>query len=333
MTDGFARRKLFGILAGGVPGQCCYAVAKLGVADLLADGPRPLAELAADSGADPQVLNRLLRGLVALGVFRRAEPDGYALTSVGELLRADAPGSLRQTAIMYGDVVFRSFAEVMHTVHTGQPAFEKVYGQAFYDYLAEHPDVAETFAAAMGSEAAPAVLGEVDLSAVTTLVDVGGGDGGLLVEVLGRHPHLSGVLVELPSSVRAAGLRLDAAGLSKRAQLVEGDFFDAVPPGGDVYVLARVLHNWTDERAELLLRRTGAAMGPGARLLVLEKLLPDTIDALGKAAVDLLMLVLLEGQDRTEAEYLALLDRAGFDVLRVLPSVGSGEGLIEAVVR
>lgn len=332
MTDGFARRKLFAILAGAVPGQCCYAVAKLGVADLLADGPRPVAELAAESGADPQVLNRLLRGLVALGMFRR-EQDGYALTSVGELLRSDVPGSLRQTSIMYGDVVFRSFAEIMHTVHTGRPAFEKVYGQPFYDYLDGHPEVARTFAAAMGSEAAPAVLGEVDLSAVKTLVDVGGGDGGLLIDVLGRHPHLTGVLVELPNSVRAAGRRLEAAGLADRVRLVEGSFFDSVPADGDVYVLTRVLHNWNDERAEQLLRRTGAAMRPDARLLVMEKLLPDTIDTAGKAAVDMLMIGLMEGLDRTEAEYLALLDKSGFDVLRVVPAAGSAEGLVEAVVR
>jgi len=332
-TGSVARRKLFGILAGGVPGQCCYAVARLGVPDLLADGPRPVAELAAESGADPQVLHRLLRGLVALGLFRRVEPDGYALTSVGELLRADVPGSLRQTAIMYGDVVARSFAEIMHTVRTGRPAFEKVYGQAFYDYLDGHPDVAETFAAAMGSEPAPAVLDGIDLSEVNTLVDIGGGDGGLLIDVLDRYPHLHGVLLELPNSVQAAGKRLEAAGLAGRARLVAGSFFDSAPTGGDIYVLARVLHNWTDERAELLLRRVGAAMRPDARLLVLEKLLPDTVDTLGRAAVDLLMLGLLEGRDRTEGEYLSLLDKAGFDVVRVLPMEGSAEGLIEAVIR
>ncbi|HEY0636841.1 MAG TPA: methyltransferase [Pseudonocardiaceae bacterium] len=330
---GFARRKLFAILAGGVPGQCCYAVAKLGVPDLLAAGPRPVAELAAETGADPRALGRLLRGLVALGLFRPVPPDGYELTSVGELLRADVPGSLRQTAIMHGEVVYRAFAEIMHTVRTGRPAFEQAYGRPFYDYLADHPDVAETFAAAMGSEAAPAVLGEVDLSGVGTLVDVGGGDGGLLAEVLRRHPGLRGVLVELPDSVRAAGRRLAAAGLADRARLVAGDFFESVPGGGDVYVLARVLHNWTDERAALLLRRTAAAMRPGARLLVMEKLLPDTIDTQGKASVDLLMLGLLEGRDRTEAEYVTLLDKAGLDVLRVRPASGAAEGLIEAVVR
>lgn len=332
-ADGVAGRRLRGIIAGAVHGQCCYAVARLGVPDLLADGPRPVSELAAVTGADPRVLNRLLRGLVPLGLFRRVEPDAYELTTVGQLLRTDVPGSLRQTAIMYGETIFRSFADIMHTVRTGRPSFEQAYGEEFYDYLNGHPDVAATFAAAMGSEPVPVVLDEIDLSGVGTLVDIGGGDGGLLAELLGRHPHLRGVLFELPESVHAAGKRLAAAGLTDRAHLVAGNFFETAPGGGDLYVLARVLHNWTDERAELLLRRVGAAMPTGARLLVLEKLLPDTIDTAAKAAIDLLMIGLLEGHDRTEGEYLALLDRAGFDVVRVLPPVGSAEGLVEAVAR
>jgi hypothetical protein len=262
MSEGFARRKVLGMLSASVPAQCCYALAKLGVPDLLAAGPRPVAELAAECGADPRVLQRMLRALAALGLFRHAGPEGYALTSAGELLRADVPGSLRQTAIMHGEAVFRSFAEIMHTVHTGQPAFEKVHGQPFYDYLAEHPDTAAVFADAMGSEPVPAVLTGYDLTGVGTLVDVGGGNGGLLAEVLAAHPGIRGVLLELPDSVAAASTRLAAAGLADRVELVAGSFFDVVPTGGDVYVLARVLHNWTDEHAETILRRIGSAMRP-----------------------------------------------------------------------
>jgi hypothetical protein len=338
-ADGVAGRRLRGIIAGAVQGQCCYAVAKLGVPDLLADGPRPVSELAAETGADPGVLNRLLRGLVPLGLFRRVEPDAYELTTVGHLLRADVPGSLRQTAILYGETIFRSFADIMHTVMTGRPSFELAHGEEFYDHLNAHPDVAATFAAAMGSEPVPVVLDGLDLTGVDTLVDIGGGDGGLLAELLGRHPHLRGVLFELPESVRAAESRLADAGVADRVRFVAGSFLEpdglsgAALGGADRYVLARVLHNWTDGRAEQLLRRVRAVMAPGARLLVLEKLLPDTIDTPAKAAIDLLMIGLLQGHDRTEAEYLALLDRAGFDVPRVLPSVGSTEGLIEAVPR
>jgi hypothetical protein len=316
-----ARRKLLGLLSGSLPAQCCYALARLGVPDLLASGPRPVAELAAECGADPQVLHRMLRALAALGLLRRVEPDSYALTSVTELLRSDVPDSLRATAIMHGEEVFRSFAEIMHTVHTGEPAFDKVHGRGFYDYLAEHPGTASVFAAAMGSEPVPAALAGVDLSGVGTLVDVGGGDGRLLAEVLVAHQAMRGVLVELPESVAAARTRLTEAGVADRVELVEGSFFDEVPAGGDAYVLARVLHNWTDEHAGTILRRVGAAMSPEARLLVFETFLAQ--DAAG-AMVDLLMLGLLEGRERTAEEYRDLLARNGFSVTEVRP------GLVEA---
>jgi O-methyltransferase/methyltransferase family protein len=334
VTEGFARRKLLGILSGSLPAQACYAVAKLGVADLLAGGPRPVRELAAACGADPRALRRILRALSSMGLFRHTAPDTYALTPVSELLRSDVPGSLRHTAVMHGEEVFRSFAEIMHTVHTGQPAFDKVHGRTFYDHLAAHPDTAATFAAAMGSERVPAVLAAGDLGGVGMVVDVGGGDGGLLAELLTTHPSMHGVLLELPDAVRAARKRFAEAGVAERVDLVEGDFFDRVPPGGDLYLLARVLHNWTDEHAEIILRRVAAAMGAGARLLVVEKVLPEEPRSAATGLVDLLMLGMLEGRDRTEAEYRALLDGAGFGVVAVRPGPdAAAESVLEAVAR
>jgi len=325
VTDGFARRRLLGVLSGGVLAQCCYAVAKLGVPDELAAGPLPAAELAARTGANPQALRRILRALAAMGLFRRTEPDMYELTSASELLRSDVPGTLRRTAILHGEEVHRSFAEIMHTVHTGQPGFPVVHGMPFYDYLGEHPGIADTFAEAMGSEPVPAVLADCALHG--TVVDVGGGNGALLAELLIARPELRGVLLELPDSIRAARVRL--AGLADRVELVAGSFFDRVPGGGDVYVLARVLHNWTDEHAESILRAVAAAMPGGARLVVVERLVPEETAAAG--LVDLLMLGMLEGHDRTEAEYLTLLDKAGFEVMAV--HSGAAEGAIEAVPR
>jgi hypothetical protein len=334
MTDGFARRRLLGTLSASVPAQCVYALAKLGVPDLLAAGPRTVTDLAAAAGADPQALRRMLRALSSMSLFRQTAPDTYALTSAAELLRADVPGSLRQTAIMHGEAVYRSFAEIMHTVHTGEPAFEKVHGQPFYDYLAAHPAIAEVFAEAMGSEPVAGLLAEVDLSGVRTLVDVGGGNGGLLAEVLTAHPGMRGVLLELPDSIRAARPRLTKAGVLDRVELLEGNFFDDIPAGGDVYVLARVLHNWTDGHAETILRRLASAMAPGARLLVFEKLLPEEPGSAATAMVDLLMLGMLEGHDRTADEYQLLLTKSGFDVTAARPSTSnSAEGVVEATVR
>ena len=336
MTGGFARRRLLGVLSGGVLAQSCYAVARLGVPDELASGPRTVPDLAARCGADPRVLHRLLRALASLGLFRQTASATYELTSVGELLRSDVAGSLRQTAILHGEEVARSFGEIMHTARTGEPAFDKVHGRAFYDFLAEHPDIAETFVDAMGSEPVPAALAGCDLTGVATLVDVGGGDGGLLAEVLAARPDLRGVLLELPNSVRAARVRLAEAGVADRVELVEGSFFDAIPAGGDVYLLSRVLHNWTDEHAEAILRRIGSAMamGQGARLLVFEKFLPEEPGPPASAMVDLLMLGMMEGYDRTAGEYLALLDRAGLEVVGVRPAAEpSAEGALEATIR
>jgi hypothetical protein len=314
VSGGFGRRKLLGILSGSWVAQCCYAVAKLGVPDLLAQGPRSVDELAAGCGADAAALERLLRGMASIGLFRATAPRTYALTSVTAWLRSDVPDSLRQTAILDGEEVFRSFAEILHTVRTGRPAFELVHGEPFYDYLGGNERTAATFAGAMDANRVPAALSACDLSGLDKVVDVGGGSGGLLAELLTAHPATSGVLLELPEAVRQAEKRFAEAGLAGRVELVEGSFFDAVPDGGDAYVLARVLHNWADEKALLILRRVRAAMPPGSRLVVFEQLMAaeeDDPDA-ASGMVDLLMLVLLEGHDRTEEHYRRLLTEAGF---------------------
>jgi len=314
-TGGFARHKLLGILSGGWLAQACYAVVKLGVPDLLAGGPRTAADLAAATGADPRVLHRLLRALAAAGVLKQTAPRTFALSGVGELLRSDAPGSAHLVALMHGEEVFRSFAEIMHTVRTGAPAFEKVYGQRFYAYLDEHPEAARTFNESMGDQPVPPALSTCDFTGIGRLVDVGGGNGALLAEVLTAFPAMRGALLDRPDAVRAARARLAEAGLVDRVDLVEGDFFTGVPAGGDGYVLARVLHNWADDGAAEILSTVRAAMRPGARLFLLEHFLPEDTDLPATALVDLLMLVTLEGFDRTEGEYRDLLTAAGFRVL------------------
>jgi SAM-dependent methyltransferase len=333
-TSTFARRKLLGILSGSWLAQACYAAAKLGLPDAMAAGPRPVAELAVECGADPRALDRLLRAMVSAGVFCQTAPRTYALTSVSELLRSDAPGSLRQMAVLDGEEVYRSFADIVHTVRTGTPAFESIYGEPFYAYLAGQPRLAATFVEAMSGAQVAAALALCDLTGTELLVDVGGGDGSLLAEALTRHPALRGVLLELPEAVRRAKTTVTDAGVADRAELVEGDFFAAVPASGDAYVLARVLHNWTDERAEQILRRIREAMRPDGRLLVVEQLLPDadTEPGPGKGMVDLLMLVLLEGHDRTQADYVRLLERAGFALRTVRHGSGpNADSMLEAV--
>jgi len=332
MDGGFARRKLLGILSASWLAQACYAVARLGIPDLLAAGPRTAADLAATAGANPQALRRILRALAAAGVMRRTTAGEYELTAVGELLRSDAPGSLHQTAIMDGEEVYRAFAEIMYTVRTGKPAFDKVFGGSFYAYLDGDPQAADTFHAAMGGAGTPAAWVDCDLTEVATLVDVGGGTGGLLAETLARQPDLRGTLLELPDAIRRA--RDTLADVIDRVTLVEGSFFEGVPAGADAYVLSRVLHNWTDERAATILRRIRDAIPAGARLFVLEEFLPEEDDGPATGLVDLLMLVTLEGYDRSEAGYRALLEKAGFTVVSARSGGRPGvEGVIEAVVN
>ena len=334
VAGGFARRKLLGILSSSWVAQCCYAVAKLGVPDLLADGPRSVDYLAEHCGADPDALARLLRGMASIGLFRRTAPRTYALTSVTEYLRSDVPHSVRQMAVLDGEEVFRSFADILHTLRTGAPAFDMIYGEPFYDYLNTDHGLAATFAEAMNANQLPTTLASCDFAGVGMLVDVGGGTGGLLAEVLPAHPAMRGMLLELPEAVRQAGKKLAEAGLAGRVRLVEGSFFDAVPPGGDAYVLARVLHNWADEKAVQILRQVRAVMAPGARLIVFEQLVPeeDSDPDAASGMVDLLMLVLLEGHDRTEEHYRGLLAEAGFTLETVHHGAGpSADSALVAV--
>jgi SAM-dependent methyltransferase len=333
--------RLFGIMSGAWVAQCCYALAKLGLPDLMAAGPRPAAELAAAAGLDERALHRMLRGLTAAGLLREDPPGHFGLTPVSQPLRSDVFGSSRDTAIMFGEEVFRSFAEITYTLRTGRPAFDKVYGQPFYDYLGASPAAARTFGTAMGGAGVPAVLSACDLGGVRTVVDVGGGDGGLLARVLRAQPQARGVLVDLPAAAAQAKERLSRAGLDGRVELVEGSFFDVMPAGGDAYVLCRVLHNWPDGEAAALLRRIREVMAPGGRVIVLEDLVQPA-DGPGGATeagqpgaeiMDLLILLMLSGCDRTQAEYTGLLAQAGFAVTAVHPPPRgrSVESAIEAV--
>ncbi|GIG59814.1 methyltransferase [Longispora fulva] len=323
------RGQLLTILQGTWIAQACYALAKLEIPDLLADGPRPAADLAEECGADPQALHRLLRVLVYLGLLAQPAPDTFALTEVTALMRRDIPGSMHGTALIYGEDVFRCFAEVMHPLLHGRPGFEKVAGKPIYDYLNDNAEAARTWNESMSRNRIPEILASCDLTEAKVVVDVGGGTGRLLAQLLATHPHLRGVLQELPTAVEQARELFVDAGLADRVDLVAGSFFDTVPEGGDTYILARCLHNWNDEHALTILRRVRDAMGPCARLLVLEDLTTDDV-----SLVDLVMLVQHEGHDRTEEQYRALLDAAGFQVMRTRRLEGGdphAEGVIEAV--
>ncbi|MEU4834415.1 methyltransferase [Streptosporangium sp. NPDC023615] len=329
------QRPLFGVLTGTWLSQAGYVVCELGVPDHLSDEPRDIEEVAAVVGAHPDALYRVMRALAAVGVFDETSPRHFTLNDESRMLRSDSPSSFRHFILLNGMEHIKLFAELLDTVRTGRPASEKVYGKHLYDYLGDHPELQDHFFAAHGRTAprvAMRALSETDFSDARTVVDLGGGDGALLEHVLKDNSHLKGVLLDLPDTIPYARARLEAQGLADRCELVGGSFFDTVPADGDVYVLAHCLHNWNDERSAELLRNIRSTMPGHGRLLILEHLLSGEGFSLAKL-IDLLMMA-VDGRERSEEEIRVLLDKSGFEIRSVrtveFPGLPS-DSVIEAV--
>jgi len=317
--------------------RALYAAAKLGLADRLANTPRSAAELAKETGTHAPSLHRLMRLLAGLGVLN-TERDGqrFSVTPLGEALKSNAHGYARETLLVLGGPMgWGAFGEYMHALETGKTGFEKAFGMPVFDYIAQHPEDAANFTKAMigvhGDEP-PAIAEAYDFSGFGTIVDVGGASGNMLIEILKRFPGPRGVLFDLPHVVRDAPERFRALGLADRFRAEGGSFFDSVPAFGDAYVISHVIHDWNEEQCLTILRSCHKAMEPDAKLLIVEFVLPAG-DAMhpGKL-LDLTMLVMPGGQERTEAEYAVLLGRAGFRLTRVVPT-RSAASVVEAVKR
>jgi len=316
---------LLKMLAGFEVTAALTTAASLGVAERLADGPRDSASLAADVGADADALYRVLRTLSSVGVFTEVSPRHFALTPVGDCLRGDVPGSMRSMVLLWGREHYRAFAELEHSVRTGAPAFDHVYGMSWWSYLSRTPEVGAVFDAAMTNLSRQVHAGAIasyDFSQATHVVDVGGGHGALLAAVLARNPHLRGTLFDVPAVAEVARKRLADAGLLDRVEVVGGDFFDAVPSGGDVYLLSMVMHDWPDGAAASILRNVRDVVPPDGRVLIVDAVLPDGDGPhLGKI-VDLVMLTMLGGRERSAREFGELLTAAGLQLASVVESDG-----------
>jgi C-methyltransferase len=313
--------------------RAVYVIAELGIADMLADGPMTARQLAEATQSDEPSLYRVLRLLAALGVLTEDEGRSFGLTLLGDRLRTDAPASMRAWAMLTDSIGgVQSFGPIVETVRTGKPGLSIAYGMTGFEYLAAHPQQAVKFQAAMSERTAgfaPSVATEYDFSAARTVADIGGGKGTLLAAVLQKHAHLRGVLLERPHVAAEAAAVLEAAGVANRCEVITGDFFARVPAGADIYMLANVLHDWDDARSVDILANCRAAMAPGGRVLVVERLIPDDpVDAVPVLLSDINMLVLTGGMERTNAEYAALLTQAGLTLGRVLP-VAVPYGVIE----
>ncbi|MFI0483648.1 methyltransferase [Actinomadura sp. 9N215] len=313
-----SRSPLLDLAFGYMPAQMIHAAAELGLADALAAGPRTSAELAGETGTHAPSLHRLLRGLVGLGVVEQKERDLFALTAEGQRLRADAPDSIRSLIRLFcGPDVWRSWGDMTETLRTGEYAWERVTGTTPFEFFESgaNAELSATFNAAMSEHTravAPGIVEAHDFGRYGTVADLGGGDGTLISAILRSQPGLRGLLFDQPAGLAAASATL--ADVADRVEVVTGDFFKDVPGGADAYVLKSVIHDWDDERATAILRNCRAAMRPGARILLLEQVMPEIVTPQTQGVVrnDLNMLVCTGGRERTEAEFRALLEGAGF---------------------
>ncbi|MGW8375090.1 methyltransferase [Streptomyces sp. ODS28] len=322
---------LFDLMYGHIGASVLRTVVQYGIPDLLAEGPRTAEDLAAASGAQAGPLRRLLRLLATRGLFAEDADGTFALTEEGTLLRSDVPGSQHAPALMYTDEMFRRAAEgLAETLRTGEPGFEAAYGLPFFEHLAAKPEKGSLFDAAMTtriSNADERIAAACPLPAGGTAVDVGGGRGALLSELLTRSPGLHGVLYDRPETV--AEHLLDTEELKGRWRAESGDFFTGVPSGGDVYLLKNILHDWPDEDCLRILGTLRAAVTPGTRLLVIDAVLPGDGTPHPAVSIDIIMLMMVRGKERTAAEFEELLSRSGFRFLRVLPT-GVMPSIVEA---
>ena len=327
------RRAMLNMLDGFRVSQMVAVAARLGVADYLKDGPKTVQEIAHATGSHEDALYRLLRALACMGVF--AEDDGrrFELTSTAEWLRSDVPGSLRVAAEVIGEEwSWQPWGALLWSVRTGETAFDHLYGRSTWDWFAEHAAAGRLFDRhmdAITATDAAAVVAAYDFAAARTIVDVAGGRGVLLAAILKAHPAARGVLLNLPAVVASAGEMLDRD-IAERIELVAGDMFDAIPDGGDVYILKNILHDWDDDAALAILATCRRGMPDTATLLVIEHLVQASTSGRCQAHLaDVQMMVRTGGRNRTLPELRSLLGAAGFDVLCVIPTA-PGPEIVEA---
>jgi hypothetical protein len=326
--------QLIQMATSGWVARIIYAAAMLGLADQLTDGPKSAAELAESVGAHAPSLHRLMRTLASLGVLAERKEQRYALTTLGEALKANAPGSAKTTVLTFGSPWAESaWDHLVYCVQTGKTGFEKQHGMSFFDYFSRHPEAASMFNETMvgfHSQEPPAIAAAYDFSGFNTIVDVGGGTGNLLSAILNHYADPRGVLFDLPHVIAEAPALLKTKGISYRVKIEAGDFFESVPTGGDAYVLSHIIHDWNEDQCLTILRNIRRIMNSAGRLLIAEMVLPAGDTPHPGKMLDIGMLVWPGGQERTLAEYDQLLSKAGFQLTRAIPTE-SAVSVVEAI--
>lgn len=318
---------MLSLIGGFWVARSIYLAAQLGVADLFDDQPKTITQLAAATNTDPRSLYRLLRALGSVGIFTEVSDQAFALTPLGATLKSDSPGSMRYAALaQMGDDHSLGWNNGLHSLQTGEVAFDAAAGMPLWAYYAQHPELGQVFSqsmTSMGSAIAQAVAASYDFSGFNTIVDVGGAQGSLISTIMRANPHLKGILFDLPEII--SNIQVD-----QKIQPVAGNFFESVPTGGDAYLMRWIIHDWNDEKSSIILKNCHQAMPNDGKLLLIESILPPGNEPSPAKFIDMIMLLMTGGRERTEEEYRALLRSNGFELTRVIPTP-SLLSIIEAV--
>lgn len=321
------RTAMMRMIHGFMLSQAIYVAAKLGLADLLQDGTRTSEELACSTSMHAPSLYRVLRTLAAVGVFEETEPNVFGLTPMGETLRTDAEGSLRPLAVcMGGQCNWQAWGDILHSMKTGESAFEHVFGTSFFQHLDRHPDNARMFLDAMNCCASlynEAIAAGYDFSRFGKVVDVGGGQGRLVTEILKANPSTRGVLFDTPNQTPGAQRLFEQEEIADRCETITGDFLESVPEGGDAYLLKHIIHDWDDQRAIEILKNCRRSMSVDARLLLIEEIITAEPEFAPAKVIDIQQLLMPGGRERTREEYKELLEAAGFELTTIIQTQSS----------
>jgi ubiquinone/menaquinone biosynthesis C-methylase UbiE len=304
--------------------RAVHIAAKLGIPDLLQSGPKTVEELAQATETHAPSLYRVLRALTSVGIFQKESDGRFSLTPLSETFATSTPGTMRWFLISeLGQEHYPAWGNLMHSVKTGEIAFDNQFGADVWQYFAQNPEEAAVFNDSMSANTAAAnqaILAVYDFSPFKKVVDIGGGHGGLITSILKQNPQTQGVLFDAPVVIEGARPKLESAGVADRCEAIGGDFFKDVPKGGDAYVMKWIIHDWEDEKAITILKNCRKHMQPNGRLIIVDCVVPDNDTPDFSKTFDLNMLVMTGGKERTEREFAQLLEAAGFKLLRTIPT-------------
>jgi hypothetical protein len=311
------------LISGFWIARCIYVLAKLGIADLINDEPKTADDLAAATGTHGPSLFRVLRALASVGVITQDDRNRFGDTPLSDTLR-DVPGSIRAFAMTeLGEEHYPAWGELLHSVHTGGIAFDHAFGENCWEFFAKHPENAKIFNDAMSgmtAQANQALHAVYDFAGIKKIMDVGGGHGGFITSILEKNPGMTGILFDSTQVIEGAKAKVEASAIADRCEVVGGDFFQSVPAGADAIILKWIIHDWNDQQSVAILKNCHSALPENGKLMLVEAVVPQSSEPHFSKFIDLNMLVMTGGRERTEEEFRKLYEDSGFKLTRVVPT-------------